>query len=89
MSAPQTPSADEKSEFLLSCRYGELDDVRQFVDTYGARTALLDVHDDNGNTPLHMVAGNGHEGELCIFSLRAARAFPLSTYIDCTWSNSL
>lgn len=88
MSTFPTPSADEKSEFLLSCRYGELDDVRQFVDTYGARTALLDVHDDNGNTPLHMVAANGHDGELSpspFFFF--ARLVPLPSL--CAWSNSL
>ena len=58
-----TPSDDDKAEFLLSCRYGELDDVRRFVDTFGAELALTGVTDENANTPLHMVAGNGHEGK--------------------------
>ena len=63
--APPTPvpSDDDKAEFLLSCRYGELDDVRRFVDTFGAELALTGVKDTNANTPLHMVAGNGHEGK--------------------------
>ena len=61
------PSDDDKSEFLLSCRYGELDDVRRFVDTFGAELALTGVKDTNANTPLHMVAGNGHEGKAFLF----------------------
>ena len=61
MMAP-TPSSDEKEELLLSCRYGDLDDVKQFVDKFGG-DALRDIRDDNGNNALHMVCGNGHEGE--------------------------
>lgn len=57
-----SPSDDEKDELLLSCRYGDIDDVRQFVETYG-QEVLGSVHDENGNGVLHMVAGNGHVGE--------------------------
>ncbi|KAJ7744672.1 ankyrin repeat-containing domain protein [Mycena metata] len=53
------PSTDEQEEFLLSCRYGDLDDVKQFVDQFGVAAAGA-VHDDNGNTALHMLCGNGH-----------------------------
>ncbi|CAK5281941.1 unnamed protein product [Mycena citricolor] len=53
------PSTDEQEEFLLSCRYGDLDDVKTFVDTFGAESAAQ-VRDDNGNSALHMLCGNGH-----------------------------
>ncbi|KAF8591072.1 ankyrin [Ramaria rubella] len=51
---------DDKEELLLSCRYGELDQVQHFVDKYGAGS-LGEVRDENGNTILHMTCGNGHE----------------------------
>ncbi|KAF7294071.1 Ankyrin repeat-containing protein P16F5.05c [Mycena kentingensis (nom. inval.)] len=55
------PSPDEQDDFLLSCRYGDLDDVQQFIAAHGA-AAAAEIQDDNGNTPLHMLAGNGHKG---------------------------
>ncbi|KAF8525797.1 ankyrin repeat-containing domain protein [Hysterangium stoloniferum] len=51
---------DDKDELLLSCRYGELDEVKQFVEKYGSQP-LQDIRDQNGNTILHMTCGNGHE----------------------------
>ncbi|KAF8885981.1 ankyrin repeat-containing domain protein, partial [Infundibulicybe gibba] len=54
-----TPTDDECADLLLSCRYGELDEVRQFVEHFGG-THLAGIHDDNHNTILHMVCGNGH-----------------------------
>ncbi|KAJ7133689.1 ankyrin repeat-containing domain protein [Mycena crocata] len=53
------PTTDEQNEFLLSCRYGDLDDVKEFVDKFGVGAAA-GVRDDNGNTALHMLCGNGH-----------------------------
>ncbi|KAJ7252403.1 cytoplasmic protein [Mycena haematopus] len=53
------PTTDEQDEFLLSCRYGDLDDVKQFIDQFGA-AAAAEIRDDNGNTALHMLCGNGH-----------------------------
>ncbi|KAF7328993.1 Ankyrin repeat-containing protein P16F5.05c [Mycena venus] len=53
------PTTDEQEEFLLSCRYGDLDDVKQFIDQFGVATAA-EIRDDNGNTALHMLCGNGH-----------------------------
>lgn len=55
------PTTDEKDEFILSCRYGDLDDVKQFVDQFGIDVAA-EIRDDNGNTGLHMLCGNGHTG---------------------------
>ncbi|KAJ6488238.1 ankyrin repeat-containing domain protein [Mycena vitilis] len=53
------PTTDEREEFLLSCRYGDLDDVKQFVAQFGV-AAAADIRDGNGNSALHMLCGNGH-----------------------------
>ena len=55
------PTDEDKDELLLSCRYGDLDDIKQFVDTFGP-DPLNDVRDESGNTVLHMVCANGHTG---------------------------
>ncbi|KDQ12845.1 hypothetical protein BOTBODRAFT_56404 [Botryobasidium botryosum FD-172 SS1] len=54
-----TPTEEAREELLLSCRYGDLDDVQAFVASFGP-SALGEIRDENGNTVLHMVAGNGH-----------------------------
>ncbi len=56
------PTAADKDELLLSCRYGDIEDVQLFAAKYGAET-LSGIRDDNGNTVLHMICGNGHAGE--------------------------
>ena len=56
-----TPTPEDLEELLLSARYGDVDDIQQFVDKFGA-DALATARDDGGNTVLHMVAGNGHTG---------------------------
>ncbi|KAG2142254.1 ankyrin repeat-containing domain protein [Suillus bovinus] len=53
------PTDDDKENLLLSCRYDDLDEVKDFVTKFGSG-ALSSVHDDNGNTVLHMTCGNGH-----------------------------
>ncbi|KAI0919117.1 hypothetical protein AcW1_003424 [Taiwanofungus camphoratus] len=53
------PSYDDLEEVLLSCRYGDVDEIKQFVDQFGP-DPLNDARDDHGNTILHMVCGNGH-----------------------------
>ncbi|KAF7290077.1 Cytoplasmic protein [Mycena chlorophos] len=57
------PSPDEQDDFLLACRYGDLDDVKLFIEQHGG-SAAESVRDDNGNTVLHMIAANGHEDVL-------------------------
>jgi uncharacterized protein len=57
------PSDDDKEELLSSCRYGDLEDVQEFVRRFGPEP-LGEVRDENGNTILHMVCGNGHQGEV-------------------------
>jgi hypothetical protein len=56
------PSNEEQVELLLSCRYGDLEDVQEFVKKFGPGS-LTKIRDDNGNTVLHMICGNGHSGE--------------------------
>ncbi|KAF8608394.1 hypothetical protein BDV93DRAFT_519439 [Ceratobasidium sp. AG-I] len=55
-----TPTVDDNEELLLSCRYGDLDDVRTFVEKFGAEAAAA-ARDENGNTVLHMTCANGHD----------------------------
>ncbi|KAH6914076.1 cytoplasmic protein [Coprinopsis sp. MPI-PUGE-AT-0042] len=50
---------DERDELLLSCRYGDLDDVKAAVDKHG-QAILESTRDDNQNTVLHMICANGH-----------------------------
>ena len=56
-----TPTPDDVDDLLLSCRYGDVEDIQQFVSTFGP-DPLASARDDNGNTVLHMVAANGHTG---------------------------
>jgi hypothetical protein len=56
-----SPSHDELEELMLSCRYGDLEDVQAFVERYGW-DPVAEVRDESGNTVLHMICGNGHIG---------------------------
>lgn len=62
MSTFPTPSQDDKEGLLLSCRYGDLEETQEYLKKFGP-ASLADVRDDNGNTVVHMVSGNGHLGE--------------------------
>jgi uncharacterized protein len=55
------PNHEELDELMLSCRYGDLEDVQTFVNQYGWEP-LNEVRDESGNTILHMICGNGHLG---------------------------
>ncbi|KAI0264252.1 ankyrin repeat-containing domain protein [Gloeopeniophorella convolvens] len=48
-----------RSQLLLSCRYGDLGDVKLFIDRFGA-AAVDSARDENENTALHMASANGH-----------------------------
>ena len=63
MSTLPVPSEEDKEELLLSCRYGDLDEVQEFIKKYGSGS-LSDIRDANGNTILHMASGNGHIGDI-------------------------
>jgi ankyrin repeat protein len=56
------PSPDDTEDLLLSCRYGDIDDVKSFIDRYGT-DPVSDARDENGNNVLHMASANGHIGE--------------------------
>jgi hypothetical protein len=62
------PTLEDLEELLLICRYGELDELQQFVDKYG-KGSLERGRDEDGNGVLHMVCGNGHLGEVVIIFL--------------------
>ncbi|KAK1230964.1 ankyrin repeat-containing protein [Marasmius sp. AFHP31] len=53
------PTDEEKDDLLLSCRYGDLEDVQEFVKKFGPEP-LPSIRDENANTILHMICGNGH-----------------------------
>ena len=62
LTPPLMPTDDDYDDLLLSCRYGDLPDVQAFVATFSS-AAINDAVDDNGNSVLHMAAGNGHAGK--------------------------
>ncbi|GMK57098.1 hypothetical protein CspeluHIS016_0309380 [Cutaneotrichosporon spelunceum] len=53
------PTPDELEDLVLSARYGDLEDVQAFADTYDWELAA-GARDDRGNSALHMACGNGH-----------------------------
>ncbi|WVQ78980.1 hypothetical protein IAT38_001072 [Cryptococcus sp. DSM 104549] len=60
MSAPsKTPTPEEIEDVLLNCRFGELEELQAFVESYG-KEAVAAARDERGNTVLHMCCGNGH-----------------------------
>lgn len=60
-SSAKSPQPEELEDLLLSCRYGDIEDVQAFVKEYGSES-LVTARDDRGNTVLHMCCGNGHAG---------------------------
>jgi ankyrin repeat protein len=63
-----TPTQEQYEEFVLACRFGDLEDVEAFTKEFGF-DAINDARDDRGNTALHMICGNGHLGALLSKSL--------------------
>lgn len=63
-----TPSHEELEELMLNCRYGEMEEVEAFIGQYGWKP-VGEVRDENGNTILHMICGNGHIGKSLLYSL--------------------
>ncbi|THG94921.1 hypothetical protein EW026_g6639 [Hermanssonia centrifuga] len=71
------PSDDEKDDLLLACRYGDLEDIEQFVNKFGP-DAINDIRDHSGNTVLHMVCANGHAVSSSLLSVQnEAKSSPL------------
>jgi ankyrin repeat protein len=56
-----SPTPEDMEELLLIARYGELDELKSFIEKFGTKP-LIDARDEDGNTILHMVCGNGHLG---------------------------
>ena len=56
-----SPTSEDIEELLLIARYGELDELESFIEKFGTKP-LIDARDEDGNTVLHMVCGNGHIG---------------------------
>lgn len=69
-SPPPTP--DDLEELLLITRYGELDELKSFIEKFGTNP-LVQARDEDGNTVLHMVCGNGHLGARPIHGLGGCR----------------
>ena len=57
------PNEEDLEELLLSCRYGEFEEVQAFAERYGWE-AVISARDDRGNSVLHMCCGNGHVGKV-------------------------
>ena len=57
------PSQDDTEGFLVSCRYGDLEEVQAFQEQFGW-AAVATARDERSNTAIHMCCGNGHVGEL-------------------------
>jgi hypothetical protein len=55
------PSEEDVEEVLLSCRFGEQDEVVSYITDFGIHS-LASARDESSNTCLHMAAGNGHLG---------------------------
>lgn len=53
-----TFTAEDRDDFVLSARYGELEDLNAYLD----KGMNVSARDENGNTALHMAAANGHTG---------------------------
>ena len=65
-------SADDLSEYLESARYGDLDDVRAFLDA-GAPVNFCDEH---RSTALHFACANGHADVAAELLARGAALSP-------------
>ena len=55
------PTDEEKEDVLLACRYGDVEDIKQFVSKFGPES-LNEIRDERGSTVLHMTCANGHTG---------------------------
>ncbi|KAH9058244.1 ankyrin repeat-containing domain protein [Lactarius vividus] len=53
------PSPEDTEDLILSCRYGDIDDLRSFIERFGT-DSVGNARDENGNTVLHMASANGH-----------------------------
>lgn len=77
-----TPTQEDYEELILSCRYGDREDVESFISQFGV-DHLATARDDNGNTILHMAAANGHTGmSISLFASHSPSCFFLSVRLQ-------
>ncbi|CAN0155689.1 unnamed protein product, partial [Phaeothamnion confervicola] len=74
MAAPAA-TAEDATEMLACCRYGELEDAMALLDA----GVLVDSVDSAGNTALHLSCANGHEAVVAMLLTRGARHLPNSS----------
>ncbi|TFK64003.1 ankyrin [Pluteus cervinus] len=60
-----SPTEEDNEDLLLSCRYGDIDSVTEYLASFGP-SSLPSIHDESGNTILHMIAANGHHDILTL-----------------------
>ena len=68
MTSAAAPSQEELEDIILSARYGEIEEIQDFVKRYG-NDSIASARDERGNTCLHMAAANGHAGAFALTSL--------------------
>lgn len=73
MSVPE----NAKEDLLLSCRYGDLEDVQAFIKKFGA-DSLAEIRDQSENSILHMISANGHIGRQANISFGYSISKPIS-----------
>lgn len=58
----QKLDSEDKESIVLDCRFGELDSLKDIFENMVDASLIItdDIKDENGNTPLHMAACNGH-----------------------------
>jgi hypothetical protein len=61
MSTTAQATPEQVEDVLLSCRYGEVEELEAFAKEFGW-DAVTSARDERGNTALHMACGNGHLG---------------------------
>jgi predicted nicotinamide N-methyase len=68
---------EAQTEWMESCRYGDLDIVRALAENFpSSQPALLEfVHPDTGNTGLHMASANGHANIVKLLVLQYGHSF--------------
>jgi predicted nicotinamide N-methyase len=75
--AKELTTEEAQTEWMESCRYGDLDIVRALAENFpSSQPALLEfVHPDNGNTGLHMASANGHANIVKLLVLKYGHSF--------------
>lgn len=76
----RTPTTEEQEDVIMAARFGDIDDVKTFVNDFGIQ-ALAEARDESQNTVLHMASANGHEGKLLHETTARSKKEHCLTYI--------